>query len=98
MTRVTDWLHDLLAAEQDDLHRTIDPAMTEVDLHRRLAIVRGHQRILERHANCGAGGRCDDGGHGWEDGYTAGGPGCAEIQTLADMYADRPGHNPTWNF
>jgi hypothetical protein len=51
-------------------------------------------RIVKRHEGCGTGvGRCDDGGHGWDD---IEGGGCADLADLAQPYADHPDYREEW--
>lgn len=64
------------------------------DPARVLAEVEAKQRILKRHARCGSGvGRCDDGGHGWDD---VEGGGCADLGDLARPFADHPDYEERW--
>ncbi len=71
--------------------------IAEHDPARALRHVAAGRRILDRHAECGDLGWCDDGNKGWEERRAAGGPGCAEIADLASIYAHRDGYDPAWS-
>ncbi len=70
--------------------------IAEHDPARALRHVAAGRRILDRHAECGDIGWCDDANKGWEERRASGGPGCAEIADLASIYAHRDGYDPDW--
>ena len=57
-----------------------------------LAECKAKRRIVALHEKCGTGrGRCDDGGHGWDDEL-----GCLDLALLALPDADHPDYRPEW--
>lgn len=54
--------------------------------------VEAQRRTLARHTECAqGGGRCADGGHGWDAGH-----GCDELADLAAPDHAHPDFNPAW--